>query len=224
MRYYPINIDLRDRSVVLVGGGKVAARKARRLISAGARLTVVAPALDPSLAALAAEGRLRHLGRPYRHGDLAGALLAFAATDDAGLNGLVAEEARERGILVDVVDAPSRGGFTTPAVLERGGLMITVSTGGASPSLSRQIIAKLEPLFGEEYAEAVALLGALREKLLTEKVANAYNEPLFTDLAALDLPELIKNGQTDAIDQILQKLSAAGGATCPDGAEKKEPS
>lgn len=224
MRYYPINIDLDDRSVVVVGGGKVAARKAKRLLSAGARLTLVAPELEPSLAALAAQGRLRHLDRGYRHGDLAGALLAFAATDDPQLNRQVAEEATERGILVDVVDAPRQGSFTTPAVLERGDLLVTVSTGGASPVLSRQIVAELEPLLGPEYAEAVALLGAAREKLLTEKVGNAYNDTLFAEFAALDLPALIRNGQRYAIDQILLKLSATGAAPDPDGAEKKEPS
>ena len=224
MRYYPINIDLRDRSVVIVGGGKVAARKARRLLLAGARVTVVAPRLEPSLAALAAKGRVRHQERGYRPGDLSGALLAFAATDDPQLNLLVAEEAKERGILADVVDAPRKSGFTTPAVLERGDLLITVSTGGASPVLSRQIVAELEPLFGAEYAEAVALLGAFREKLLTEKVGNAYNNPVFAELAALDLPALIRNGQRDAIDQILLKLSAPGGIPGPERAEKKDPS
>ncbi|BCG45649.1 Precorrin-2 oxidase [Citrifermentans bremense] len=224
MRYYPINIDLHDQSVVIVGGGKVAARKANRLIAAGARLTVVAPILAPTLAELAKKGALRHLERDYRHGDLAGALLAFAATDNPLLNREVAAEAKERGILVDVVDAPRQSAFTTPAVLEQGDLLITVSTGGASPSLSRQIVAMIEPLFGPEYAEAVSLLGTAREKLLTEKVVNEYNDPVFAELAALDLPALIKNGQRDVIDQILLKLSATGARPGPDGADKKEPS
>lgn len=224
VRYYPINMDLHDRGVVIVGGGRVAARKARRLLSAGARLTVVAPELAPFMAALVAEGKVRHLERSYRHGDLAGALLAFAASDDPGVNRSVAAEAKERGILIDVVDAPRLSGFTTPAVLERGDLLITVSTGGASPILSRQIVAEIEKLFGTEYAEAVALLGSVREKLLTEKVVNAYNDPVFAELAALDLPALIRNGHRDVIDQILLKLSATGAVPGPDGAEKKEPS
>lgn len=224
MRYYPINIDLHDRSVVIVGGGKVAARKAKRLLAAGARLTIVAPVLVPTLAELAKKGALRHLEREYRHGDLAGALLAFAATDNPPLNREVAAEAKERGVLVDVVDAPRQSTFTTPAVLEQGDLLITVSTGGASPSLSRQIVAMIEPLFGPEYAEAVSLLGAAREKLLTEKVGNAYNDPVFAELGALNLPALIKNGQRDVIDQILLKLSATGARPGPDGADKKEPS
>ena len=223
LRYYPINIDLQGQRVVIVGGGAVAARKAKRLVSAGARLTVVAPRLDAALAALAAAGSLTHLDRVYHPGDLAGALLAFAATDDAELNRSVAAEARERGILIDIVDAPRLSSFTTPATLQRGDLLITVSTAGGSPSLSRRIISELEPLFGAEYAEAVALLGSVREKILTEKGGSAYNERVFAELAALDLPALIKNGQRDAIDQILLKLSASGSGPDSDGAEKKDP-
>jgi len=223
LRYYPVNLDLHDQLVVIIGGGAVAARKARRLVSAGARLRVVAPRLDDRLAALAADASLTHVARGYLPGDLEGALLAFAATDDAALNLAVAAEAKERGILIDIVDAPRQSGFTTPALLERGDLLITASTAGASPALSRRIIGELEPLFGEEYAEAVTLLGAVREKILTEKGGSAYNERVFAELAALDLPALIKNGQRDAIDQILLKLSASG-SPGPDGAEKKDPS
>lgn len=210
--------------MLIVGGGAVAARKARRLVRAGARVRVVAPHLDQSLAEMAAGGAVSHLPRGYLPGDLEGALLAFAATDDREVNRAVAAEARERGILVDVVDAPRQSAFTTPALLERGDLLITVSTGGASPGLARRIVAQLEPLFGTEYSEAVALLGTAREKMLTENGGNAYNERVFAELAALDLPELIKNGQRDAIDQILRKLSSSGPGPGPDGAGKKDPS
>jgi len=219
VRYYPVNLELRGRRVVIVGGGRVAARKALRLVAAGARLSVVAPRLEGRLAALAASGSLVHLERPYLPGDLDGALLAFAATDDAAVNRAVAAEARERGILVDLVDAPREGDFTTPALLARGDLLITASTGGASPGLARRIIRELEPLFGEEYAEALTLLAAAREKLLTEKGGNAYNERVFAELAALDLAALIKNGPKDALDQLLLRLSASESRPGPDGAE-----
>lgn len=224
VRHYPINLNLNNRPVVVVGGGKVAARKAARLVEAGARVTVVAPTLADSLASLVAEGRLQHLARSYQSGDLLGAVLAFAATDDRAVNRQVLQEAQELKVLVDSVDAPRDGDFATPAVLEQGDLLITVSTGGASPTLSRRIIDELRPLFGPEYGEAVALLGSVREKLLTEKVGNAYNDPVFAELAALDLPALIKNGQRDAIDQILLKLSTAGAAPGSAGAGKKDPS
>ncbi|QXE89598.1 precorrin-2 dehydrogenase/sirohydrochlorin ferrochelatase family protein [Geomonas subterranea] len=224
MRHYPINLNLKGRLVVVVGGGKVAARKAARLVGAGARVTVVAPVVEESLAALVAHGGVAHLCRSYRSGDISGAILVFAATSDPAVNREVAREARELNILVDCVDLPGDGDFVTPAVLEQGGLLITVSTGGASPSLSKSIVERLRPQFGPEYGEAVALLDAVREKLLTEKVGNAYNDTVFAELAALDLPALIKNGQRDAIDQILLKLSAAGAAPGPAGAGKEDPS
>ena len=222
MRYYPINLDLTGRCVVIVGGGAVAARKALRLLEAGAQLRVVAPQLDPRLAQLAAAGALQHLERPYRAGDLEGALLVFAATNDAGVNRAVADEARQRGVLVDLGAAPREGDFTTPALLNRGDLLITASTGGASPGLARCVIEALEPLFGEEYAEAVTHLAQLREKLLTEKGGNAYNERVFAELSALDLPALIRNCRKDALEQILPRLSASGSRPGPDGAESKK--
>ena len=210
--------------MVIVGGGAVAARKARRLLSAGARLSVVSPRLGAGLQALVETGSITHLQRCYLPGDLEGALLAFAASDDPAVNLAVAAEARELGILVDLVDAPGESDFTTPAALERGELLITVSTAGASPALSRRIIGQLEPLFGAEYGEAVTLLASIREKILTEKGGSAYTERVFAQLAALDLPGLIKNGQRDAIDQILLKLSASERRPDSDGAGKKDPS
>jgi precorrin-2 dehydrogenase/sirohydrochlorin ferrochelatase len=224
LRYYPVNLDLCDRSVVIIGGGAVAARKAKRLLSAGALLCVVAPRLHEKLAVLAAAGALTHLSRSYQPGDLRGALLAFAATDDPTVNLAVATEAKELGVLIDVIDAPQSGAFTTPAVLERGDLLITVSTAGASPALARSIVCRLEPLFGPEYAEAVALLAEIREKLLTEKGGNAYTVQVFAELAALDLPAMIRNGQRDAINQLLLKLSASESQAGSGGAGKKDPS
>jgi len=224
LHFYPINLDLNGRRVVIVGAGRVAARKAERLLAAGARLTVVAPLVEEGLAALADLGEITLLRRDYLPGDLEGALLAFAATDDEAVNLAVAAEARERGILVDLVAAPGEGDFTTPALLSRGELLITASTGGASPQLARRIISELAAVFGEEYGEVVSLLGAGREKILTEKGGSAYNERVFAELAALDLPALIKNGQRDALDQILLKLAASGCRPDPDGAEKKDPS
>lgn len=224
MRYYPINLDVRRKRVVIVGGGPVAARKARRLVAAGAQVTVIAPQVSDALAPLITAQEVSHVMRTYRPGDLDGAFLGFAATSDAEVNLAVAREAKERGILVDVVDAPATGDFTTPAALERGDLLVTVSTGGASPALARSIVGELERHLGPEYAEAVSLLGAVREKLLTVKGRNAYNERVFAELAALDLPALIRNGQREAIDQILLKLSSSGSGTCLEGAEKKDPS
>src|SRR6516162_2643286 len=112
MRYFPINLDIRDKPVVIVGGGAVAAHKCRALLAAEARITVIAPTLGPLLQELAEQGRIVHVAREYSEGDLAGAFLVFAAANSRTVNRAVAGEARVRGILADIVDAPDMGNFT----------------------------------------------------------------------------------------------------------------
>ncbi len=209
MRYFPINLDVRDRPVVLVGGGPVAARKCSALLDAGARVTIIAPRLDSGLAELCARGRIRHLAREFASGDLAGAFLAFAATDSPDVNRAVAQEARSRAILADVADAAELGTFTLPAVVNRGDLQIAISTGGRSPALARVIRCHLEALYGPEYGEALELLGRIREKLLTEKGNSAYNKQIFNALAE-QLPHLIRTGSGADIDNLLKRLCGPG--------------
>lgn len=157
--YYPIFLDLDSKLCVIVGGGAVANRKARKLLQARARVVVVAPEVAPELESVAVEVRRRS----YREGDLAGAFLAFAATDRREVNAAVALEARERGVPVNVADRPAEGDFALPSVLRRGPLQVAVSTGGASPTLAGRIRRELEGLFGPEWAGVVEELGRARE-------------------------------------------------------------
>ena len=94
MKYYPVFLRLAGRRCVVVGGGEVAERKVRSLLAAGAQVAVVSPSLTAELAALAVRGEIEHAARPYRTGDLAGALLAYAATDDESLHEDISNEAR----------------------------------------------------------------------------------------------------------------------------------
>jgi precorrin-2 dehydrogenase / sirohydrochlorin ferrochelatase len=155
---YPVFLDLKDRRCVLVGGGRVSLRKARRLAGSGARVVVVAPEVLPELREVAAEVHQRE----YRSGDLTGAALAFAAADDRAVNAAVAEEARRLGVPVNVADEPEEGDFAVPAVLRRGELQVAVSTGGASPVLARRIREELEERFGPEWEALVRELGEAR--------------------------------------------------------------
>lgn len=195
------------------GGGEIAGRKVLRLLESGALVTVVAPQLTEELRQLAQNGRIRHLERDYAAGDLNGAFLAIAATSDSAVNRAVAAAARGGAILVDRVDEPEMGGFTMPAVITRDDLVITVSTSGKSPALARKIRAELERVFGEEYGATLRLLGALREKLLTEKGNSAYNKTLFSELVAHDLPKLIKEHRHDELDHLLLELFGPGFTT-----------
>ncbi len=155
---YPIFLNLDGKRCVVVGGGEVADRKARKLLQAKAKVVVISPEVKPELASMAAEVRRR----PYREGDLEGAFLVFAATDRRDVNAAVAREARARGVPVNVADNPTEGDFALPSTLRRGRLQVAVSTGGASPTLARRIRRELEDAFGFEWAGVVEELSRAR--------------------------------------------------------------
>ena len=156
---YPLFMDVSGSRCVVVGGGGVASRKVRGLLESGARVVVVSPEVSPEVEAM----DVTIERRPYRPGDLAGAALAFAATDRREVNAAVTREARENGIPVNVADRPAEGDFALPSVLRRGGLQVAVSTGGASPTLARRVRDALEPSFAAEWAGIVARFRTARE-------------------------------------------------------------
>jgi siroheme synthase-like protein len=140
MKYYPIFLDLKDRPVLVVGAGKVALRKTRGLIEAGARVTVVAPEWEPEFENLP----VRRVVRGFRASDLAGAMLVFAATDDRLTNHRIGVAAKGRGIFANIADSATECDFVVPARVQRGTVQIAVSTGGESPRLSAELRRKLE--------------------------------------------------------------------------------
>lgn len=162
---YPVALSVRGRRAVVVGGGTVAERKVRGLLTAGAEVVVVAPRLTPPLAALAEAGAIAWHDRRYAQGDLAGAFLAFAATGDDAVNAAVAAAARAAAILVNDASNAGRGDFATPAVHRAGPLTVAVDSGGLSPSFTKRIRDELALQFDARYARAAATLGALRERI-----------------------------------------------------------
>lgn len=151
-------MDVSGKRCVVVGGGGVAARKARGLLASGAHVVVISPEYKPEIYEMDVEFHERR----YAPGDLAGASLAFAATDSREVNAAVAREARESGVPVNVADRPAEGDFALPSVLRRGGLQVAVSTGGASPTLARRVRDGLEGLFAPEWAGIVERYGSAR--------------------------------------------------------------
>ncbi|HLH18962.1 MAG TPA: bifunctional precorrin-2 dehydrogenase/sirohydrochlorin ferrochelatase [Bryobacteraceae bacterium] len=140
MKHYPIFLDLKDRPVLVVGAGKVALRKTRGLLEAGARVTVVAPEWEPEFEDLP----VRRIARRFRASDLAGAMLVFAATDDRLANHRVGVAAKGRGIFANIADSAEECDFVVPARVQRGPVQIAVSTGGESPRLAAELRRKLE--------------------------------------------------------------------------------
>jgi len=204
MSYYPIMLDVKGKRCVVIGGGKVALRKARGLLECGAAVEVISPALCPELEELAANGPLKAVLRPYRRGDLQGVALAIAAADDGGVNRGVYEEAKASGIPVNVVDVPGLSSFIVPSVLRRGEVTMAVSTGGRSPALARRIRAGLEQSIGEEYSLLASLAEEVRSELKQEGIAVTAEE--WQEALNLDaLLGLLRSGRRDAAKQRLSE-------------------
>jgi precorrin-2 dehydrogenase/sirohydrochlorin ferrochelatase len=210
MPYHPVYLDLRGRSCVVLGGGEVATRKAQSLLAAGARVTVVSPTLTPALAALAETHEILHHSRPYRTGDLAGAALAYAATDDEAVHAEAAAEAAAGGIWLNVVDRPQLCSFIAPAVVTRGAVSIAVSTGGASPALARHLREVLEEAVGPEYGLAATILGKLRPLVGSKGVDQAARAATFSALIASPLLEALRARDIRAVDALLAEHVGPG--------------
>ena len=165
MALFPLFVELEGRPCVVLGGGAVAERKVEGLLAAGAVVTVVSPALSPALATLAAAGRIAHVVRSYTEGDLAGAALAFAATDDGGVNAAVALEGRARGVWVNAADDPAHCDAILPAVVRRGAVTVAVSTGGASPALARAVRQRIEAALPDAYGPLAEVAADARREL-----------------------------------------------------------
>ena len=207
MRWFPINFAVAGRKVVVVGGGQVALRKVKSLLACGARVTVVSPQCCPALAGLT---DVRFISRGYRKPDLRGACLAISATDSAAVNRRVWEHATAAGIPVNVVDQPDLCTFAVPSVLERGELVITISTGGSGPALARKIREKLARTIGPAYGSHVALLREFRPQAQAAGLAPEARLALLQRLAGDPVRRVIERQGMPAARRLLcQWLAAA---------------
>jgi len=197
MRYYPIYLDLKGRDVLVVGGGAIAEGKALQLVQAGARVTVVSPELTEALRAAADRGEIRRLGGSFIEEYLNGVFLVISATGDRKVNEKVANAARERGLLCNVVDQPDLCDFITPALVTRGELQISVSTGGGSPTLTQRVKREVAAVIGEEYGVLLELAAEMRAEA-KDRIADFERRKdalrAFVESGALDL---IRAGRRD---------------------------
>lgn len=157
MDYLPLFLDIRERPVLVVGGGVVAARKVTLLRTAGARVTVIAPVLNKDLRALHEQGALTAHERTFVPDDIVDKAVVIAATNEAEINRQVAQAARTCNIPVNVVDQPDLCTFILPAIVDRSPVLIAVSSGGAAPILARRLRAQLEALIPTAYGRLASL-------------------------------------------------------------------
>jgi precorrin-2 dehydrogenase/sirohydrochlorin ferrochelatase len=165
--FYPILLNVQEKSVVIIGGGEVAMRKVNDLLEAGAVVRVISPEIHPEIESLAArhEGRIDVVRRRYLPGDLAGSRLAFSATNSPETNRAVFHEAEERGIFLNAVDDPPHCSFIVPSTFRRGSLIVAVSTGGASPAMAAKLRRRIEESLPGDVEEVLDSLARARDML-----------------------------------------------------------
>ncbi len=166
MAKYPIFLELDSRRVVVIGGGKVAVRKAQALLAAGARVVVVAERIDDMMTAQCRGTDAELIKSKYSKNYLAGALLAIAATNNNDLNKQIYKDCQELEVLCNVVDVPELCDFFVPAIVKRGDLQIAIGTEGQCPAYAGHLRKKLEGIFTEQHGQFLAELEKLRKKII----------------------------------------------------------
>jgi len=204
-KYYPIFLKIQDKKCVVVGGGNIAWRKVNSLKDAKAKVTVVSPEFCPELEK---EPEIELIRQKYDEKYLEGACLVVASTDNEDVNKQVYYDAVKRGLLVNVVDRPEFCTFIVPASVTRGDFTISISTGGASPALARNIRERLEKQFGNEYEEFTSLLSEMRQKVLSEIKDESARRAILQRIADTDMLEMIrKNGFQETKREMLEIIS-----------------
>ena len=205
-RYYPVSLDVWGRSCLVVGGGAVAARKARGLIDHGGAVTVIAPSVGPEMRSLASLLRAVE-NRPYRSGDAIGFRLVITATGDHQVDAAVYADAEAAGVWVNSADDPEHSSFILPSVHRDGTVTIAVSTGGASPALAVWLRSHLA---GEPVVAGVGTLAALLGEARRQLRSSGRRTDEVDWRALLDgpLPALVRAG---ALDEAQAALAEAVG-------------
>ena len=210
MKYYPVNLDIRNRKCLVVGGGAVGTRKVMTLLDCGAKVTVVSTDVAEKLQELSDSDIIKLEKRPFQISDLDEMFLVMGATDNQEINREIHSEAERLGILCNIADRPEDCNFILPAIVNRGDLIIAISTSGKSPAFAKKMRKDLEKKFGTEYAEFLKLMGEIRNKLLSEDHEPEAHKHLFEQLIKRDLVEMIKDRDIAAVNLLLFEILGEG--------------
>ena len=209
MKPYPVMMNLQDKQVVVVGGGKVAFRKTIGLLDSGANVVVISPELVDELQVLHRDSRIKWIPKPFSPEQLDSfepITLVFGATDIRKVNVELSNEAMRRKIPCNIADVPDLCTFIVPAVITQGDLIIAVSTGGSSPALARRIREDLEKKFGPEYATMTRLMGELRKHIVRNGSDSEANKKVFLEIVDSQLLPALRNNDIDKASMILSEI------------------
>lgn len=208
--YYPVYLDLRDRACLVVGGGPIAIGKARGLLEAGARVTIVAPDAGRDVWHWQAEGGLTRHARAFREDDLVGQFLVVAATDDRALNSRIYQLANDAGLVANAVDDLDHCNFIAPAVARAGSIQVAVSTAGKSPALAKQLRDRIaREVLTEPTADLAEFLGAWRAEVKHAILGYARRQAFWEGVLDGCIPGLLAAGDEErahrAMGECLQR-------------------
>jgi siroheme synthase-like protein len=199
---YPVNLLVRGRRVVVVGAGRIAARKIEPLLDAGAVVEVVAPETNDEVRDWADAGRLVLHQRPFAAADVDGAWLALTATDDPAVNAAVHAAAEAARVWVNSADDPANCSFTLMSVIRRGDLVVSIGTGGRSPALAAHLRRRLEEELGPEYETLLDLLSEAREGL--RGTGRSTEDANWQSVFDGGIVELVRTGRVDEARELLR--------------------
>ncbi|RAL26681.1 precorrin-2 dehydrogenase/sirohydrochlorin ferrochelatase family protein [Thermoflavimicrobium daqui] len=210
-RFYPMMVDLTSHRCLVVGGGKVAERKIARLLVSDADVIVVSPVVTQTVKKWAEIGKIVWYPRFYEEKDGENCSIVIAATNQREVNHQIYKDAKKRKQWINVVDQPSLCNFTVPSTIHRGQLTLSISTGGASPSLAKTIRQELEQIYGEEYALFLELAKEMREEIQARVLDPAKRSQILKSLvsrqwieACRSHPDQVKKWMQKWLDQELQ--------------------
>lgn len=206
---YPILLHLQDKQVAVIGGGAVATRKVKHLLAAGARVLVISPTATDEILEWHSQSQIEFMQTAYRRDMLKEhmPLLVIAATDDAGVNQIVAQDAQRIRALCNVVnDSGVDSDFSNMAVLDRAPLTIALSSNGASPALTRRLKQQLEQAIGAEYGILSEWLGELRQLPPDQLQSPAARRALYQRILDSDILALLRADQPESARQIFADI------------------
>ena len=212
MPLFPVFVDLRDREVLVVGGGEVATRKIQALLRAGAKVLVHARELAPALQGLAGEGRLQQLeGDAVDPRWIERAWLVVAATDDHALNHAIAEQAGAKKRWINVVDDAELSTYQVPAVVDRDPITIAISSAGAAPMLARHLRERLEAELDPTLGALAGLFARHRGRIRERLPAMRERRDWFERILAGNIPAFLRAGNIEAAEHAFEAALAEGG-------------
>jgi uroporphyrin-III C-methyltransferase/precorrin-2 dehydrogenase/sirohydrochlorin ferrochelatase len=198
MDFYPVFMNIRGKSCLVVGGGEVAARKVATLLQCGAKVTVVAPQLGAALEPQAKAGAINYCCARFSEDHLQGVTLVIAATDDMEVNREVSSDAKSRNIPVNVVDNPALCSFILPSIIDRSPMVVAVSTGGASPVLARLLRGRLETLIPATYGRLASIAESLRQTVKNRLSHSGKRRAFWEKMLQGPFAEMVFAGQDKA--------------------------